>query len=249
MLFRSLEILENKNYYLHIKNVVNTNSPEILTRMIYDFIARKENNNENLFTEGFLNEIRKDIIAFERKGDAPLSTHHMDERNNELINALKNAGLSNKKDDAVKVIVEPVYLDGTDGLIELPYYDAMVGCHLGLFPSYYEPWGYTPVESAALGVPSMTTDLSGFGMFVKDKIKYSETLPKNGVYVLERYHRNENDVIEEFVNILYNFSRMTHAERVECKLSARKIAALADWDIMIENYIKAHNMAVSKLNK
>ena len=92
-----------------------------------------------------------------------MSTHNIDEQSNQLAVALRQNGLLNRSEDMVKVIIEPVYLDGNDGFIDLTYYDAIIGCHLGLFPSYYEPWGYTPLESVALGVPAVTTDLSGFG--------------------------------------------------------------------------------------
>jgi glycogen synthase len=234
-----LEVLENKNYYMHIKNYVTANAPEILTRLIYDFIAKKDHIENNLLTENFLSDIKKDIVVFERKGIPPLSTHNIDESNNAIINCLKENQLLNRKEDIVKVVVEPVYLDGTDGFVDLTYYDAMVGCHLGLFPSYYEPWGYTPLESATLGVPALTTDLSGYGMFVKSKVTNSK-----GMMVLERLSKNEDYVINNFTKMLYDFSKLSHAERVECKLNAKMISSLADWKMLIENYVLAHNMAI-----
>jgi glycogen(starch) synthase len=238
-----LDVLENKNYYMHIKNYVNANAPDIMTRLIYDFISKKDIDHD-LFTETFVEHIRKDIVAFERNGNPPLSTHNIDEGNNMIISSLRENGLLNRKEDLVKVIVEPVYLDGTDGFIDLSYYDAMIGCHLGLFPSYYEPWGYTPLESATLGVPALTTDLSGFGMFIKDKLT-----SKKGMMVLERLNKSEDYVINEFVSDLYEFSKLTHAERVECKLNAKSLSAYAEWNVLIENYVIAHNLALQKNKK
>jgi len=214
-----------------------------MNRIIYDALSKKTLDSENtrFFTESFLNEMKKDVIAFERKGSPPLSTHNVDERNNILFGALRENGLLNREEDLVKVIVEPVYLDGNDGFIELEYYDAMAGCHLGLFPSYYEPWGYTPLESAALGVPSVTTDLSGFGMFIKSK-----HLENNGLYVLDRFNRDEEKAIADFAKLLHEFSKTYHTQRVELKLAAKKVSANADWNILIRNYVKAYNLAATK---
>ncbi|MCX7766954.1 MAG: glycosyltransferase, partial [Candidatus Sumerlaeia bacterium] len=123
-----------------------------------------------------------------------------------------------------------------------PYYDAIAGGHLGVFPSIYEPWGYTPLEAAAMGVPSVTTDLSGFSSLIKP------ALPKEnpGIFILECYKKTREEIVNGLFNILYNFSRLTHEERVENKMNAKKLARLSDWETLIENYIKAHNIALSK---
>ena len=147
----------------------------------------------------------------------------------------------------VKVIVEPVYLDGSDGFIDLAYYDAIVGCHLGLFPSYYEPWGYTPLESAALGVPALTTDLSGYGMYISKSATNKEGVG-DGIYVLERYNKDENTMLDEFFKVLYAFSKSEHADRVSLKLHAKNVAANCDWKFFVLNYINAHNLALEKIS-
>ena len=235
-----LDVLENKNYYMHIKNYVMSNSPEILKKIVYDFICKKDVN--QLFTDTFLKEIKKDLAAFERKGDPPLSTHNLED-NNLILSALRSNGLLNNISDNVKVIIEPIYLDGTDGFIDLSYYDAMIGCHLGIFLSYYEPYGYTPLESAALGVPAITTDMSGFGKFIKSKN------PENkGIYVLNRSGINEEDFIKNFVQILYDYSKQPHSQRVNCKIKAKYLSTFADWKVLGENYANAHKKALEKNN-
>jgi glycogen(starch) synthase len=235
-----LDVLENKNYYMHIKNYVDSNGEEILRRMVYDFISKRESVNE-LFADDFMKEIKKNLAHFERKGDPPLSTHNVNEYGNDIFVAIKEQGLLNRKEDLVKVIVQPVYLDGADGFIDLEYYDALVGCHLGIFPSYYEPYGYTPLESAALGVPSITTDMSGFGRFIKTKN------PENkGIIVLDRFHKSEDQVINDLSQMLYDFSHQPHSIRLNCKLKAKSLSAFADWKILCEDYVKAHNLALDK---
>jgi glycogen(starch) synthase len=238
-----IDVLENKNYYMHIKSYIHSNTSDILNKIVYDFISKKESVG-NLFTENFMADIKKDLVAFERTGNPPMSTHNMDEYSNNVMFALKQNGLLNRKEDFVKVIVEPVYLDGNDGFIDLSYYDAMVGCHLGLFPSYYEPWGYTPLESASLGVPSLTTDLAGFGRFIKTKN------PDNkGIYVIDRFHHSEEDVLKQFVDVLIKFYDMDRSERVNQKLDAKSLSANADWKDLIQNYIHAHNFALENNRK
>jgi glycogen synthase len=113
-----------------------------------------------------------------------------------------------------------------------------------LFPSYYEPWGYTPLESVALGVPALTTDLSGFGLFAK-----SRNVHKDGVYILERFNKPEDSVIENFTDIMYKFTKLTQQQRIDCKLNAKSMSELADWKIFVEYYINAHNIALKKVGK
>lgn len=237
-----LDVLENKNYYMHIKNYVLVNSPEILKKITYDFISKKDTVDE-LLTESFVKEIKKDIVGFSREGSPPLSTHNIDE-NNLVLCALRDNGLLNRKEDPVKVIIEPVYLDGMDGFMDLTHYDVMIGCHLGLFPSYYEPWGYTPLESAALGVPALTTDMSGFGRYIK-----SQNPENKGIMVLDRFRKPENEFINSFCDILNKYLDMEHSDRVNCKLKAKSLSGYADWKLLIKNYISAHNMAIDKVNK
>lgn len=235
-----LDVLENKNYYMHIKNYVQANGQDILKKITYDFISKKDKV-EELFAESFVNDIRKDLAVFSRKGNPPLATHNIDDKNI-LVNALIQNGLLNRKEDVIKVVVEPVYLDGVDGFIDLSYYDAIIGCHIGLFPSYYEPFGYTPLESAALGVPALTTDMTGFGKFIKKQN------PENkGIIVLDRSMKNEEDVINNFSDLLINFLGMSHSERINCRLKAKELSGFADWKVLIKNYIDAHNLSLERV--
>ena len=140
----------------------------------------------SVFPKNFLLSVKKTVQSFAKNESAPpLSTHNLiDEDNNEIIRALKNEGLLNLEEDKVKVVLYPIYVSESDGILNLEYYELISGCHFGVFPSYYEPWGYTPLECAALGVPSITSDLSGFGRYVNNIIK-----EEGGVFVLERFQK------------------------------------------------------------
>lgn len=242
------EISANKSAYLTLKDFVTEQLPSIKTHIVTNIIKsgtkdiKRDELDGNLFDEDFVKNIKKLELNFSKQGNPPLSTHNIPgEEYDAIIRALREKGLDNHESDRVKVIFYPIYLTGVDGLTDLSYYNAMNACHLGLFPSYYEPWGYTPLECGALAVPSLTTDLGGFGRFLLNK-----TTGTAGIYVLKRYKRNMEDVMKEFVDILYNYSKLNLKERVQQKMLAKELANLADWNVLIQNYFDAHEMAFKR---
>ncbi|MBU0535715.1 MAG: glycosyltransferase [Nanoarchaeota archaeon] len=245
------ELSLDKNNFYQVKEFIEENMPQIKEKLIDNVL---ESNLENfndvkkfqqmpLFDKNFLLELKKIKINFEKKGNPLVVTHNLPfEDQDPIIWNFLNTGLDNKEDDKVKVIFYPVYLTGVDGLIDLPYYEAITGCHLGVFPSYYEPWGYTPLESAALGVPSLTTDLGGYGRFLQSKGQTN-----NGVFILNRFGKSEEDVINHFTDILHSYTLLDEKGRVREKIMAKECSNLADWKELISNYFKAHDMAVDKV--
>ncbi|MBR9699494.1 hypothetical protein GOV09_03510 [Candidatus Woesearchaeota archaeon] len=235
------QVLENKNYFRHIKNFVDYNSDNIINKTVSAIVSRKKLSLNMIFSEEFFEHLRKDVLHFKRQGNPPLSTHYMDDKDT-MITELKNNGLQNREEDKVKAIIYPVYLDGADEMINLSYYDTIAGAHLGVFPSYYEPWGYTPLEAAALAIPSVTTDLAGFGRFISKHAK-----KKEGIFILKRMKKKDDQVVQDFADILYKYSMLNRKERVQNKTVAKSLASCADWSILIKNYIEAHNLAVQKV--
>ncbi len=246
-------LAKNKPNYHRLKDFLHDNLETINSRLIDNvmrcdnakcFTNEKEFFQRSLFDKELLSNIRRLRLNFSSEGKPPLSTHELtNEKDDIILRSLSDHNLTNSAENKVKVIFYPIYLSGVDGLIDLAYYDAIMGCHLGLFPSYYEPWGYTPLESAALGVPSLTTDLGGFGRFVQSQHKGD-----SGVYVLERYQKNEDHIVSSFVTTLHNFVKLDRKARVEQKLIAKQISNLADWKVFINNYFQAHNLALEKRN-
>jgi len=235
-----VELLENKNYYRHIRSLVDMKSNQILQQIVTDFISRKLSVEESFFEKDFMRELKANILSFQRSGNPAIVTHNVENEDKDpLIQGLLAEGLDNKPDDKVKVIVYPVYLSGNDGLLNLSYYDAMAGCHLGLFPSYYEPWGYTPLEAAAMGIASLTSDLSGFGAFIKSKLLKDNS----GIFILERLNRSKEQEIQDLTDTMYRYASLDHAERVQNKINAKYLSNLADWKHFVKFYIVAHNRA------
>ena len=150
----------------------------------------------------------------------------------------------NNEKNKVKVVFYPCYLSTDDRLLGLSYEEAIQGSHLGIFTSYYEPWGYTPLETAANGVMSITSDYAGFGLFIEPHLK-----TKNGIMVLKREGRGKEQIVNDLFKMMLAVIKMERPLRIPKKAEAKELAALADWKFLIENYVKAHDLALSSFNK
>ena len=246
--FRNIrpELLENKTLYQDIKDSLEDVKDDVEKNIIYSLMSSKKISKEILFDEEFLADMKIKIAKFMKKGKPPVITHDLYDENDTILNAIRNANLNNDEDDKVKVVYYPIYLSGADGLLNLNYYEAMQGSHLGIFPSYYEPWGYTPLEAGALGVSSVTTDLAGFGRSFCTECLQSDN---PGIFVLKRLNKNDADVENQLVDVMFAFANLSKEERAANKLQARKVASMADWKSFVNNYIEAHNLAVDKVYK
>ena len=143
----------------------------------------------------------------------------------------------------MKVIFVPCYLDGDDGIFNLTYYDLLIGNDLCVFPSYYEPWGYTPTESVAFHVPCITTDLAGFGLWVNSlKGRYSELT--DGVKVIHRTDNNFEEVANIIRDTIIELSHMTNEQVESTRKKAAAIAEKALWKHFIADYYKAYDIAL-----
>lgn len=243
--FRNIraELLENKTLYQHIKDALEEVEGDVQKNIVYSLISDKKFSKETLFEDDFLMEIKGIISQFVKKGKPPLLTHDLYDENDIILKTIISSGLKNEESDPVKIVYYPIYLSGADGLLNLNYYEAMQGSHLGVFPSYYEPWGYTPLEAGALGVSSVTTDLAGFGRYFCAECAQTET---PGIFVLKRLNRSDGEVANQLVDVMFNFANLSKEDRIANKLQARKTASMADWKIFVKNYIDAHNLAVDK---
>lgn len=143
----------------------------------------------------------------------------------------------------VHVIFVPTYLNGNDGVLNLPYYDLLIGLDLTIFPSYYEPWGYTPLESMAFHVPTITTSLSGYGVWCQDQ--HCTTI-EQGVAVIYRNDSNTNDVVDHIVNTLMYFLSLSPQQKAAARKAAARLALLAEWKHFFAYYREAYSIALKK---
>lgn len=242
----NIMILKNIALYEGMEDNVDNALPDIKEKILNLLTGGKIPENINdILTDEFLQTYRRMMEHFtETRGlEPPLSAFDLSypEQNDLIIRSLRNNNLLNRKEDRVKVIFYPTYLSSADRLLTLEYEQAVLTCDLGVFPSYYEPWGYTPLESAAMGILAITTDMTGFGKFIEGK--------GNGVYVLKREHREWKEIVEDLANRMYEVVALPADELAKHRIDAKETAALADWKILVKNYIKAHNLALKKVGK
>lgn len=238
------ELSHARAYFEDVVESVDNDLEDIRKNIIDNLLSQRRLSKRHLFSEKFLIETRKKVFRFLRKeGNPPTCTHDIPDEGKDLIlQHFKKCGLLNRKEDKVKVILYPIYLTGADNLLDLNYKESILGSHLGVFPSFYEPWGYTPLETAALGVASITTDLGGFGRCMLE----NPTWKNEGIFVVDMFNKSRGKKVSNLYEILYRFSKLSKKERIENKVEAHRLASLVDWNILIENYIKAHNLAVER---
>lgn len=175
-----------------------------------------------------------------------ITTHELnDYYNDNVMGALHWFHIHNQYDEKVKVVFVPSYLNGADGIFNKTYYELLIGMDLTVFPSYYEPWGYTPLESVAFSVPTITTDLSGFGRWVADKPQGIET----GTGVIHRSDYNAYEVARSIAGMIHRFSVMTDDEVTEVRKKAAAIAEKALWKHFITHYYEAYDLALKAKDK
>ena len=175
----------------------------------------------------------------------PVITHVLHQPDNDPVYGRINAlGIHNEPQDLVTVIDVPSYLNGDDGIFDMNYYDLLPGFDAAVFPSYYEPWGYTPLESAAFGVPTITTDLAGFGQWVLDN--FGDDSDACGVKVLHRTDGNYYETVQAVVSSLINLYMFDAKQALEVSKGVRTTSKAASWDNFIKYYDDAYEQALNR---
>lgn len=225
---------------------------EAMNRLLRDKVLNKK---VVAFIEvpGWVGEPRKDLQDRLNSGkqcdtplDVPLVTHWLHEMSHDMVlDMLKYYDMHNRHEDNVKVIFLPCYLDGKDGILNMTYYDIVLGNDLCVYPSYYEPWGYTPLEAIAFKVPCITTDLSGFGLWVNSqKGGYSEII--DGVKVIHRTDYNYSEVADTIKDTVAEYSNYNATQVNKARANAESLSKKALWDKFIKYYFEAYSIALEK---
>ncbi len=203
---------------------------------------------------GWVGEPRRDLAERMRSGaagrreplDTPVVTHWLrDMDHDSVLGALRRLGMGNGEGDGVKVVFVPCYLDGKDGILDMPYYDLMPGNDLCVYPSYYEPWGYTPLEATAFHVPCVTSDLAGFGQWAEG-VRGTGGDMGAGVGVVHRDDGNYHEAADRIRDMVAGFSRLSPSEAGAARSGARALSRKALWRQFIGNYYRAYDIALRK---
>jgi len=205
---------------------------------------------------GWVGEPRKDLQErlasgkhFETPLEVPQITHWLHNMSHDqVLGMLKYLDMQNRREDRVKLIFLPCYLTGDDGIVNLSYYDIVLGNDLCIYPSYYEPWGYTPLEAIAFHVPCITTDLSGFGLWVNKELGHSGEI-EDGVKVIHRTDYNYSEVADNIKDTVAAFSAFSPEEVKRSRMNAERLSRKALWSNFIKYYEDAYDIALKKAEK
>ena len=225
---------------------------EAMNRLLRDRDLRKK---VVAFIEvpGWVGEPRKDLQERLQSGkrydtplDVPQVTHWLHNMSHDnVLGMMKYYDMHNRPDEKVKVIFLPCYLDGKDGIVNMTYYDVVLGNDLCIYPSYYEPWGYTPLEAVAFKVPCITTDLAGFGLWANKEFGHYGELT-DGVKVIHRTDYNYSEVADNIKDTVALFSTMDKKQVDECRKRAGELSKKALWSEFIQYYHEAYDIALRK---
>ena len=179
----------------------------------------------------------------------PLFTHTLhNQQDDSVLGYLHSHGIRNNQDSRVKIIFVPCYLDGNDGIFNMPYYDMLIGNDLAVYPSYYEPWGYTPLEAVAFHVPCITTSLSGFGMWARKELGKNCGI-LHGVEVIERNDYNFSEVVDAIVSAISAYSALDDKAQEQARKKAATLSGKALWKHFIQYYYEAYHIAFTNRDK
>lgn len=226
--------------YLDTMNVLRNKDNNALGRKIVAFVL----------VPGWTNEARHDLIDALKRQKAvglfnPIITHTIHNEDSDAIYCKMNyLGFRNQAGDDVMVIYVPSYLNGDDGIFNMSYYELLTGFDLSIFPSYYEPWGYTPLESVAMGVPTITTNLAGFGQWVENELGNNEY--KTGVKVIHRSDSNYDEALAQIVECVIKVNSMSPQEHDKLRRQAKATSKKATWDNFMVHYNKAYACALDR---
>ncbi|MBD2716519.1 glycosyltransferase [Microvirga sp. STR05] len=187
---------------------------------------------------------RRTLQSWKTTNLPPVITHNLvDDANDDILNFVRRANLVNNQHDRVKIVYHPDFVSPTSPLFGMEYGQFVRGCHLGIFPSYYEPWGYTPLECVARGVPAITSDLSGFGDYVMQNVPAHED---KGIYVVQRQEKSFDESAEELTEILWQFVLLNRRERIMQRNNVESNAEIFDWKNLRVYYDRAYALALER---
>jgi len=240
----NVESLRGQAIAKQLKETVSQVQKDIGQRLFETCLRGEIPHGDDLIVKDDIVKMKRCIFAAQRSSLPPVCTHNVvDDSVDPVLCAIRRCQLFNNKHDRVKVIFHPEFLNSTNPLFALDYEDFVRGCHLGVFPSYYEPWGYTPAECTVLGIPSVTTNLSGFGCFMQEHIADPMSY---GIYVVDRRYKNPDDSVNQLAQMMFDFSCLSRRQRIIQRNRTERLSELLDWKNLGVYYRKARSLALSR---
>ncbi len=243
---RSINVgaLQNQSMFRELENICEEIEVAMGRRLLHAAAAGRVPTQDELLPGDSVVRLKRAIHAWRSVRQPTIVTHDLvDDANDPVLKHLRHRHLFNAADDPVKIVFHPEFVTATSPLLPLDYEQFVRGCHMGIFPSYYEPWGYTPMECVAMGLPAVTTDLSGFGAYVQRHLPDSRN---QGILVLNRRTTGFEQYTDDLVDYLMQFARLNRRERVELRNRVERLGETFDWGVLIRNYQEAHELALER---
>merc|ERR1712025_900058 len=241
----NVESLKGHAITKSLKDTIDAIEKDIGKRLYETCLRGDIPDGQNLLTRDDLTKLKRCIFAAQSTPLPPITTHNVvDDNLDPVLNSFRRCQLFNSKSDRVKVVFHPEFLSSTNPLFGLDFNDFVRGCHMGVFPSYYEPWGYTPAECTIMGIPSITTNLSGFGCFMEEHV----TDPVSyGIYIVDRRAKSVEESIKQLANMMHDFCRLNRRQRIIQRNRTERLSDLLDWKNLGVYYRQARVMALEKV--
>ncbi len=237
------KILESKALLEEFKDTVENIKRQVGDRLFYEAMTQPSQKLPELskFVDDYWRlRYRRTLQSWKSHSLPAVVTHNLhDDANDDILNFLRHTNLVNHEDDRVKIVYHPDFINYTNPLFSMEYSQFVRGCHMGVFPSYYEPWGYTPLECLASGVPAVTSDLAGFGDYVQQNVKDPHL---SGIHVVKRDERSYDDAAGQLANKMYNYIRLSRRERIDLRNRVEASAQLFDWENLVKYYDQAYDL-------
>lgn len=243
----NVNVLKSRLMYNELEDACETISNVMSERLFSAVAEHRIPERDELLDEDSVIRLKRMNHAWRREELPSISTHDMQfDAEDPILNQLRTCGLFNNPDDPVKVVYHPEFVKSTNPLFRMDYDQFVRGSHLGVFPSYYEPWGYTPMECAALGIPSISSDLAGFGTYIQREMPDHE---ERGLMMLERRYKGWHESAELLTDKIEKFVRMSQRERIVQRNMVESTSQLFDWKQLIRFYMQSYEMAVQKFRE
>ena len=189
--------------------------------------------------------MRRNLQSWKTDRLPSIITHNIyDDATDDVLGFLRSSSMVNHPDDKVKVVYHPDFVNSTSPLWGIDYDDFVQGCHLGIFPSYYEPWGYTPLECMANGVPAVTSDLAGFGDYLANALENPED---HGMFVVNRKSTSFDEAANQLADQLFAFVQQSRNHRIRQRYRLEEASEMFAWRNLTREYEAAYRLALAEL--
>ncbi|TPX48209.1 glycogen(starch) synthase [Synchytrium endobioticum] len=240
----TVEALKGQAVMKQLRDTVADVQRDIGSRIFESATRGKLPDSQSLLSSNNQIALKRRIFALQRNTLPPIVTHNMaDDSHDPILNQVRTVHLFNSSADRVKVVFHPEFLSQNNPLMPMDYEEFVRGCHLGVFPSYYEPWGYTPAECTVMGVPSITTNLSGFGCFMAEMINHPEDY---GIYIVDRRLKSVEESVQQLADHMMDFCQKSRRQRINQRNRTERLSDLLDWKRLGYEYMKARWVAIRR---